>query len=776
MIAMRAPRGLPALISTLVLAPAVASAQSEPPFDPAIDVNLFEYAAGPKTFFTVADADVTLERQLTLDVMFTVLTNPFTVYNVDTSSGDPMLDDPRTEVVTRMLAGAFIGAYGITDGIQLDVTLPVVANMTGDGLDPSTGMHADSPLSIAGLGDLRVEAKARVWQNDNFKLAAGGGVSIPTSFGSGDSHYLGDNLPTVRGRIAGQWTSASGRLSFGSNVGVILRKPREIYATEIGQQLTWNVGAMVRFTDRLSLVGESFGRTGLVSFDHDTSPLEVIGGLRVVASRSFQVVAGGGAGLVSGIGSPDARLFVSVGYAPDTRDSDGDGISNARDRCTDKAEDRDGFEDGDGCPDEDNDGDRRLDGEDQCPKEAEDFDGYDDDDGCPETDNDADGINDFDDKCPIDAEDKAEPFPTDGCPADKHDTDADHLMDSVDACPADEEDADGFEDWDGCPEYDNDADGVLDADDQCLLCKEDKDGFSDADGCPDDDNDADGIADAADQCDSEGETINGVDDLDGCPDTGGAEVARLEGDALKLDRIPTFDKRGLAKAGTIIIDQMALVMLRHPEVTKWLVAVGAKKKADADKQAVWIKDRLVERGVPADRVETLAAQGTANVGAIAQERVDPEAPVANVCPAGMEVTPRAAPATTAPQTPATTLVAMPDGEIAMWLGPSTKIKFDLDTTKFAATTAAELDRLAEVLLKYTGAEVTIYVHTDAKAADAAKSTQDQADALKAYLVGKGVPARRVTAAGRGSEELADPKRPERNRRVEIEIANPPAAP
>ena len=80
--------------------------------------------------------------------------------------------------------------------------------------------------------------------------------------------------------------------------------------------------------------------------------------------------------------------------------------------------------------------------------------------------------------------------------------------------------------------------------------------------------------------------------------------------------------------------------------------------------------------------------------------------------------------------------------------------------------------MAEALLKFTGAEVTLYVHTDAGAADAATSTQAQADALKAYLVNKGVPARRVTAAGRGSEEPVDKKHPERNRRVEIEIANP----
>ena len=47
-------------------------------------------------------------------------------------------------------------------------------------------------------------------------------------------------------------------------------------------------------------------------------------------------------------------------------------------------EDKDGFQDEDGCPDPDNDGDGILDPVDQCPMEPEDFDKCQDEDGCPE--------------------------------------------------------------------------------------------------------------------------------------------------------------------------------------------------------------------------------------------------------------------------------------------------------------------------------------------------------------------------------------------------------
>jgi len=135
---------------------------------------------------------------------------------------------------------------------------------------------------------------------------------------------------------------------------------------------------------------------------------------------------------------------------PVDNDPDKDGIVGDLDQCPDEAEDPDGFEDDNGCPDPDNDGDGILDGSDQCPSDAEDADGFKDDDGCPDPDNDGDGIADASDQC------KNEP-----------------------------EDADGFQDEDGCPDPDNDGDGVLDGADQCPDTLETKNGFQDNDGCPD---------------------------------------------------------------------------------------------------------------------------------------------------------------------------------------------------------------------------------------------------------------------------------------------------
>jgi outer membrane protein OmpA-like peptidoglycan-associated protein len=97
-------------------------------------------------------------------------------------------------------------------------------------------------------------------------------------------------------------------------------------------------------------------------------------------------------------------------------DYDGDGITGDNDLCPDEAEDFDGYQDEDGCPDVDNDGDGILDVNDKCPNEAEDIDGYQDEDGCPDVDNDGDGIPDVKDKCPNEAEDFNGYEDEDGCP------------------------------------------------------------------------------------------------------------------------------------------------------------------------------------------------------------------------------------------------------------------------------------------------------------------------------------------------------------------------
>jgi outer membrane protein OmpA-like peptidoglycan-associated protein len=115
-------------------------------------------------------------------------------------------------------------------------------------------------------------------------------------------------------------------------------------------------------------------------------------------------------------GNWDIWRLKPSGYEPIPPDRDGDGISNFKDQCPEKAEDLDGFQDEDGCPDEDDDNDGVPDATDQCEGEVEDTDGFQDEDGCPDPDNDNDGVLDGDDMCPSEAESANFYRDADGCP------------------------------------------------------------------------------------------------------------------------------------------------------------------------------------------------------------------------------------------------------------------------------------------------------------------------------------------------------------------------
>ncbi len=135
-------------------------------------------------------------------------------------------------------------------------------------------------------------------------------------------------------------------------------------------------------------------------------------------------------------------------------DTDGDGIPDNEDACPNDP----GPKETQGCPiAKDTDGDGIPDDIDRCPLDPEDKDGFQDEDGCPDTDNDGDGIVDKLDACP----NEPGPMENHGCPV--LDRDGDGVPDDVDKCP----DVPGLAENAGCPDVDTDGDGIPDRLDKC---------------------------------------------------------------------------------------------------------------------------------------------------------------------------------------------------------------------------------------------------------------------------------------------------------------------
>lgn len=509
-------------------------------------------------------------------------------------------------VVDTRIGGNLAGSFALTDWMQLGFDVPVVFYQTGTAVLP--GISGVNPVASAGLGDLRLSPKfglARADQGDALDVAVVLHATLPTSLPRHE--YIGDGLPTLAAELA--FSRDYGALRWAANVGPRLRVPSVFAGAAQGQELGYRF-ALSYDVDAAAL-GHAFAIDATANgaallapsaLSAGNNPAEALLGIRTEFA-GLQYFAAAGAGLPdSGVGAPLFRALAGIRYVAGCQDGDGDGLCGSADACPDAAEDADGFQDSDGCPDDDNDGDGVFDTADKCATEAEDVDGFQDADGCPDPDNDGDGVLDANDRCPGQAGVASEA----GCPV--VDGDKDGVADAADRCPAEP----GTAAMKGCPDTDND--GLSDLDDKCPSSA----GGASLQGCPD--TDGDGIADPDDKCPTQAEVVNNIDDTDGCPDTAPVKMPVLTKVTMSAKSIELSGKVQFESAMSHIrpesfplLDEVALLLKAQTGIR--LVRIeGHTDSSGRDEvnlelsqgRADSVKAYLVAKGVEANR---LLAQG-----------------------------------------------------------------------------------------------------------------------------------------------------------------------
>ena len=322
-------------------------------------------------------------------------------------------DDPLViggaKVVHQQMTGHLMMSLGLVDHLVLFIDMPYHFMMRDEGgaAAPFGGLKSNN------LGDLYFGARGNIYgtRADIFQIALQAALTVNTaSLASSAQDFAGqvDKSPYLGG-----WFE----LLMAFNAGDFVRIPLQVgykLGTQgqqvapglfVSNELTYGGGVMIMLgDDQFMISAEAFGRTAAnkdVSFwTKSTTPVEVLGGFKWLPKFGFTLGVGGSTGVTDGYGAPDWRVFAMLGYtmpADDTPpDADGDGIPDELDKCPNEAEDFDGFEDEDGCPDPDNDGDGILDVDDKCPNDA----GPPENQGCPDPDRDGDGVPDRIDNCP----------------------------------------------------------------------------------------------------------------------------------------------------------------------------------------------------------------------------------------------------------------------------------------------------------------------------------------------------------------------------------------
>jgi OOP family OmpA-OmpF porin len=629
------------LVSSLVFLSPAAEAQTV--YQRSFSPQLFEPAIGVKdTFLSVEGASTADHLAFGVGLFMNYQHKPLVLYReVKQGAGSGGFDIGNAEEITlieNQMTADIYGAFGLRFGwLRAQIGLAIPVNLMLRGNNVNDAGQTDGSFTSTGMGDIRLQLKMMLFENiAGFSLAFSPIITFPTGClvaGGGlsscdkDGELGGDSNLSARPRFVAHWRR--GKLIAAANVGAIFRESAQVFSSEVSHRLTYGAAVGYQVTKSIFALGELNGQAGFgtksdcredpltgkpvcestSSTDLDAFPLEGAIGAHIALPKGFQVTAAAGFGIIKAIGSPQFRVLAGVRWAPDLRDSDGDGIYDTDDKCPTQKEDKDGYRDEDGCPDPDNDGDLIPDVKDKCPNEKEDKDTFQDDDGCPDPDNDGDGIPDIKDACPFKPETKNGWQDEDGCP-DIPDKDGDGIEDKKDKCPNQAEDKDGFQDEDGCPDVDNDNDGVPDSLDDCKNQPEDMDGYKDDDGCPDLDNDSDGIPDAVDKCPLKPETINGYKDTDGCPDKGRAQVIIKEKKIVILKKVYFATARAKIKKHSFsILEQVALMLKAHPNIKGVRIeghtdSRGNKRRNRrlSQKRAEAVRTFLIGKGVEASRL------------------------------------------------------------------------------------------------------------------------------------------------------------------------------
>jgi outer membrane protein OmpA-like peptidoglycan-associated protein len=276
----------------------------------------------------------------------------------------------------------------VSDVVQADVAAGLKVWRLRVGVDvPVYLFEVGVSGSEVGLGDIRPDVKFSMFDGRDypFGLAVEGRATLPTAT---VSNALGSPEPGWEVDVVVDRRLGS-RVQLALNAGVHAGPATQLENVTLHDALVMRLAGSYALSPDAGVALELAGEKGFADAGMASFPLEGMVSGYGYLGPVMALRGGVGTGLTRGIGAPDLRVVLGVGYQPrrpvgPVSDIDADRVPDDADACPDVPEDRDGTADADGCPDPDNDSDGVPDVGDPCPTDAEDVDGVRDNDGCPE--------------------------------------------------------------------------------------------------------------------------------------------------------------------------------------------------------------------------------------------------------------------------------------------------------------------------------------------------------------------------------------------------------
>jgi len=215
---------------------------------------------------------------------------------------------------------------------------------------PLVAASSEVAAGVGGLGDVGLDVKGQLLDPASaaLGLAVGARVTAPTAT---TTLPLGADGPTWDVRLI--LDKPIGDLRLLGNLGYIGRPEADLGSITGGSALLARLG--IGYSLGAGGLSAEAGAAPLVSSLGESTafPAELLLGGWVRATDTLVIRGSGGTGVTEGIGAARARTLITLDYSPRIDDDiDRDGIPASRDACPLVAEDMDGVEDEDGCPED----------------------------------------------------------------------------------------------------------------------------------------------------------------------------------------------------------------------------------------------------------------------------------------------------------------------------------------------------------------------------------------------------------------------------------------
>ena len=285
-----------------------------------VDSQLLWPAPGPSHFATLQSSDIIGHKRAGFSTLFNYYRKPI---GLD-------IDGKDQWVVENAFVSDFMWAFGIVDLFQVGLSLPLVLEQNGVGMEPvqpDGTPDADYMLSSSALRDIRLHVKTRFLGGDaeipdqrDLGLAVDLGIAVP----SGDEmSFAGDGgvvlFPTIVLDFHRCMFSAT------VNLGARFRFDQDISLADldVGHQGVFGVGVTGHFLKRRLLASGEL--SGVVEFNgFDRVGVEYRATVGYIPDEHRNITIWLGAGTASGtgdlLGTPTVRALVGLTYAPKPKD------------------------------------------------------------------------------------------------------------------------------------------------------------------------------------------------------------------------------------------------------------------------------------------------------------------------------------------------------------------------------------------------------------------------------------------------------------------------